>query len=108
MPTTCSLGDDHGGATWRDALRPIHRHNEGARELPIGWRSSGIAVVREDGAGAAFVSEQIAVDPRGTGDQAVGRGTFDQLVQLPARALRRDRIPAVLHNEPGSTRSARF
>jgi hypothetical protein len=25
-------------------LRPVHRHNEGARELPIGWRSSTIAV----------------------------------------------------------------
>jgi hypothetical protein len=25
-------------------LRPVHRHNEGARELPIGWRSSAIAV----------------------------------------------------------------
>jgi hypothetical protein len=22
----------------------VHRHNEGARELPIGWRSSTIAV----------------------------------------------------------------
>ena len=34
----------HGSATWPDALRPVHRHNEGALELPIGWRSSTIAV----------------------------------------------------------------
>jgi hypothetical protein len=38
------LATTHGSATWPDALRPVHRHNEGARELPIGWRSSTIAV----------------------------------------------------------------
>ena len=38
------LATIHGSATWPDALRPVHRHNEGALELPIGWRSSTIAV----------------------------------------------------------------
>jgi hypothetical protein len=38
------LATTHGSATWPDALRPVHRHNEGARELPIGWRSSTGAV----------------------------------------------------------------
>jgi hypothetical protein len=38
------LATTHGSATWPDALRPVHRHNEGALELPIGWRSSTIAV----------------------------------------------------------------
>src|SRR3954462_12830498 len=38
------LATTHGSATWPDALRPVHRHNEGAHELPIGWRSSAIAV----------------------------------------------------------------
>ena len=38
------LATTHGSATWPDALRPVHRYNEGARELPIGWRSSAIAV----------------------------------------------------------------
>ena len=38
------LATTHGSATWPDALRPVHRHNEGARELSIGWRSSTIAV----------------------------------------------------------------
>ena len=38
------LATTYGSATWLDALRPVHRHNEGARELPIGWRSSTIAV----------------------------------------------------------------
>ena len=44
VPTRCSLATTHGSATWPDALRPVHRHNEGALELPIGWRSSTIAV----------------------------------------------------------------
>jgi hypothetical protein len=38
------LATTHASATWPDALRPVHRHNEGARELPIGWRSNTIAV----------------------------------------------------------------
>ena len=48
------LATTHGSATWPDALRPVQRHNEGARELPIGWRSSTIAValrqIRQSGA----------------------------------------------------------
>ena len=43
------LATTHGSATWPDALRPVHRHNEGARELPIGWRSSTIAVALRRG-----------------------------------------------------------
>ena len=35
-PTEAPLG--------RTRLRPVHSHNEGALELPIGWRSSTIAV----------------------------------------------------------------
>ena len=49
------LATTHGSATWPDALRLVHRHNEGARELPIGWRSSTIAVAlrpRSSSAGA--------------------------------------------------------
>jgi hypothetical protein len=38
------LATTHGSATWPDALRPVRRHYEGALELPIGWRSSPIAV----------------------------------------------------------------
>src|SRR4051794_26696188 len=38
------LATTHGSATWPDALRPVQRHDEGARELPIGWRPSTIAV----------------------------------------------------------------
>ena len=38
------LATTHRSATWPDALRPVHRHNAGARELPIGSRSRTIAV----------------------------------------------------------------
>src|SRR4030081_742998 len=47
------LATTHGSATWPDALRPVHRHNEGALELPIGWRSSTIAVAFEGATSAA-------------------------------------------------------
>jgi hypothetical protein len=32
----------------------VHRHNEGARELPIGWRSSTIAVALRHKEKASF------------------------------------------------------
>jgi hypothetical protein len=34
-----------GSATWPDPLRPVHRHDVGVCELPIGGSSSTVAVV---------------------------------------------------------------
>jgi len=59
------LATTHGSATWPDALRPVHRHNEGARELPIGWRSSTIAVASRHG-------QQRGVPLAGRSSQAKG------------------------------------
>src|SRR5581483_4257577 len=52
-------------------------------------------VVGEDGAGGA-VAEELAVDPRRPGHQAVSGRALDQLPQLATPALGRDRVPAVL------------
>ena len=60
------LATTHGSATWLDALRPVQRHNEGARELPIGWRSSTIAVAlrqKEHSSGRAPTSRGGALQP---------------------------------------------
>jgi hypothetical protein len=46
-PTAAPLrpqGTTNGSATWRDALHPMHRHEVGARELPIGGSSTTVAV----------------------------------------------------------------
>jgi hypothetical protein len=45
----------------------VHRHNEGARELPIGWRSSTIAVAL-----------RLAVSIRAVGDVRRGRDGPDR------------------------------
>jgi hypothetical protein len=39
-----SLWTTNGSATWPDPLRPVHRHEVGARELPIGGSSTTVAV----------------------------------------------------------------
>jgi hypothetical protein len=52
-------------------------------------------VVREDGAGGAL-TEEVAVDASGAGDEPVRRGAGDQVVELAPAALRRNREAAVL------------
>jgi hypothetical protein len=49
----------------------------------------------------AAVAEELAVHTGGPGHQAIGWRPFDQLVQLTALTLCRDREPPILHERPG-------
>src|SRR5437764_9099664 len=57
-------------------------------------------VVGEHRTGGAF-PEQPAVHPRDARDQTIGRGALDQLLEVPAAALCRDREASVLDEAPG-------
>ena len=68
-------------------------------ERPLGPGQHRV-VVGEDRAGGAL-AEQLAVDPRGAADEAVGRGARDQVLELAAAALGGDREAPVLDEAAG-------
>ena len=68
-------------------------------EGALGAGEDGV-VVGEHGAGARL-AEELAVDPGGAADQAVGRRLRDQVLDLAAAALGGDREAAVLDEGAG-------
>ena len=88
-----ALGEEDGGqAHALDQLeQPVLL---AVAEGALGAGEDGV-VVGEDGAGAAL-AEELAVDPGRAGDQAVGGGAGDQVLDLASPSLGGDRETAVL------------
>ena len=92
-PPSPTLGEEH-----RRQPHPLDQLEQPILlAVPEGALGSGQhrVVVGEDRTGGG-ISEELAVDPRGAADQAVGRGLFDQILNLAAATLGGDREAPIL------------